>query len=235
MIALTELTDMFTHAHPDPVVKQPLPFLASLVLQFALLAALSYLPLPQMSGPRIRSHHANSSPVTPIYFRPDAVAAPSVPPPGVAAPEPAPTPVQPAPPPSVANASATTADTSADAGSATADDQGWSMMDSVPGDDFAAMHQQMHHMMTVATPVFAPEPPIMHAEIPAPARGKDVVMEVLIDQQGAIVEAQVLQGVGYGLESTIMETLWKWVFVPAKVNGVAVTSRRQIVFHFPPG
>ncbi len=109
------------------------------------------------------------------------------------------------------------------------------MMDSVLSDDVVAMHQQMHHMMTVAEPVFAPEPPIMHAEVPAAARGKYVVMELLIDERGTIVQAQVLQGVGFGLENSIIETLRKWVFVPANINGVAVASRRQIVFHFPPG
>ena len=65
------------------------------------------------------------------------------------------------------------------------------------------------------------------------ARGKDVVMEVMIDDQGSIVFAKVVQGVGNGVEQSIVETLRRWIFVPAKINGVAVASQRQLTFHLP--
>jgi len=56
---------------------------------------------------------------------------------------------------------------------------------------------------------------------------------VVIDDQGSIVQVEVLQGVGYGVEESIVQTLRRWIFVPAKVNGVAIASRRQLRFHFP--
>jgi TonB family protein len=91
----------------------------------------------------------------------------------------------------------------------------------------------MHHQFKTALPVFTPDPPILRKEVPEPARGKDLVLEVVIDDQGSIVQATVLQGIGYGVEMSIMETLRQWIFVPAKVNGVAIASRRQLRFHFP--
>jgi TonB family protein len=90
-----------------------------------------------------------------------------------------------------------------------------------------------HHEIKTALPVFTPDPPILHGQVPDAARGKDVVMDVVINDQGTIVEAIVLQGIGYGVESSIVETLRRWIFVPAKMNGVAIASRRQLRFHFP--
>jgi protein TonB len=91
----------------------------------------------------------------------------------------------------------------------------------------------MHHQIEAALPVFTPDPPILHSKFPELARGKDVVLEVVIDDQGSIVQAQVLQGVGHGVEESIVQTLRRWIFVPAKINGVAIVSREQLRFHFP--
>jgi TonB family protein len=90
-----------------------------------------------------------------------------------------------------------------------------------------------HHQIKTALPVFTPDPPILHGQFPEGARGKDVVIDVIIDEQGSIVRADILQAVGSGVENSIMETLRRWIFVPAKVNGVAIASRRQLRFHFP--
>lgn len=91
----------------------------------------------------------------------------------------------------------------------------------------------MHHMMKSAMPVFTPDPPILHSEVPDFARGKDVVLDVLIDEQGSIVQVGVLQGVGNGVENSIVETLRRWIYVPAKINGYPISSRQQLRFHFP--
>jgi TonB family protein len=60
-----------------------------------------------------------------------------------------------------------------------------------------------------------------------------VVLEILIDDQGSIVQAKVLQGIGYGVEMSIVQTLRQWIFVPAKVNGMPISSHQQVRFHFP--
>ncbi len=91
----------------------------------------------------------------------------------------------------------------------------------------------MHHQIKAALPVFTPDPPILHGEVPEFARGKDVIMDVVINDQGSIVEVGVVQGVGNGVEKEIVETLRRWIFVPAKINGMAIASRQQLRFHFP--
>jgi TonB family protein len=91
----------------------------------------------------------------------------------------------------------------------------------------------MHHQVKTALPVFTPDPPILHSQFPEVARGKDVVMEVVIDNEGLIAQVEVLQGIGNGVENSIVDTLRRWVFVPAKINGMAISSRRQLRFHFP--
>ncbi|HWR37370.1 MAG TPA: energy transducer TonB [Clostridia bacterium] len=88
------------------------------------------------------------------------------------------------------------------------------------------------HDVRVALPVIAPDPPIVRAKLPEWIRG-DVIVEVTIDEQGHVVETIVLQTVGFGLEDTIVETLRRWHFTPATVDGVAVASKQDVHYHFP--
>jgi outer membrane biosynthesis protein TonB len=233
---------MFTNLTFDSSVKPPLSFLASLCLQSAVLVAVCCIPPPPGTGAYLRSSAVRTSEAMPIYFQkaPEpaaAVAEVAKPEPTAskAAPElpqakPAPTPEADAPAvaaqDTVAQAGATD-DGSADGdGQAVAPFPQW-RMNAMSG--FAGMH----HMMKTALPVFTPDPPILHGEVPELARGKDVVMQVVIDDHGSIVMAQVMQGVGYGVEQSIVETLRRWIFVPAKINGVAISSQRQLTFHLP--
>jgi TonB family protein len=88
------------------------------------------------------------------------------------------------------------------------------------------------HDVHIALPVVAPNPPIARATLPEWIRG-DVIVEVTIDERGNVVQTQVLQTVGYGLEVVVVDTLRQWRFSPAKVDGVAVASRQDVHFHFP--
>jgi len=88
------------------------------------------------------------------------------------------------------------------------------------------------HDVKVALPVFYPDPPVIRAKLPDWIRG-DVIVEVTIDENGTVTQTRVLQTVGYGLESTIEQTLRNWRWVPAKVDGIAVASRQDVHFHFP--
>ena len=88
------------------------------------------------------------------------------------------------------------------------------------------------HDVRIALPVVAPDPPITRAKLPDWLRG-DVVVEVTIDEHGNVIRTVVLESVGFGLESTIVETLKGWRFTPAMIDGVAVASRQDVHFHFP--
>lgn len=222
---------MLTSLPPDSSLKQPVTCIASVCMQFALLAVLCCIPSVQMSRPSIRHTAVRSDLATPIYFQRDPVAAPSTPAQG-----PAESRLEPKPPIEVKSATQpevnTQAETSGDSTDKNAEQElapfpSW-RMNSMPNG-----FTMMHHQIKTALAVFTPDPPILHGEAPASARGKDVVLNVVTDDQGSIVQVEVLQGVGYGVEESIVQTLRRWIFVPAKVNGVAIASRRQLRFHFP--
>lgn len=88
------------------------------------------------------------------------------------------------------------------------------------------------HDVRIALPVVAPDPPIVRAKLPDWIRG-DVIVEVTIDETGIVTKTVVLKTVGFGLEDTVVETLYKWRFTPATIDGVAVASRQDVYFHFP--
>ena len=222
---------MFTSLHPDSRVKQPVAFIASLFLQLAVLAALCCIPSAQGYGPSLRSRVVRSSSVTPIYFQKDTIAAAS-------APESSPEALQPAAPLPSETKPGTEQEADAQAegtddGSGDGEGQGLAPFPSWRMNSMPSSFTMMHHQIKTALPVFTPDPPILHRGAPEVARGKDIVMEVVIDDQGSIARVEVLQGVGYEVDSSIVETLRRWIFVPAKINGVAIASRRQLRFHFP--
>jgi TonB family protein len=226
---------MFTSLHPESNAKRPAAFVASLCLQSALLIILCAIPFPQRFGPSLRPNARSEASITPIYFQPDTVAAPS-------SPEAAPAEAQPAPEvPSeaksateqAANTQAQATDGATDDSAGTGDEAGLTPFPTWRMNAVPSGYTIMHHQVRNALAVFTPDPPILHGKFPEPARGKDIVMDVIIDDQGSITQVEVLQGIGYGVEQSIVETLRRWIFVPAKVNGMAIASHRQLRFHFP--
>lgn len=89
-----------------------------------------------------------------------------------------------------------------------------------------------YHDVRVAYLTYAPDPPIDRRRLPEWVRG-DVVVEVTIDEKGNVVQTKLLQSVGFGLDDVIIETLRNWRFQPAKVDGVPVSSKHDVHFHFP--
>jgi TonB family protein len=61
----------------------------------------------------------------------------------------------------------------------------------------------------------------------------DVVVEITIDEQGAIVQKTVLQSLGPAVDSRVLAALEKWQFTPASKNGVPIPSKQDVYYHFP--
>jgi hypothetical protein len=216
---------MFTSLNPDSNPRRFLTFIVSLCLQVAVLLAIGGGPrFSQISGPSLRAHAAHSA-VTPIYFRPDTAATPD-------SPEAAPSAPQLASEAHIDAEQASNTQAGTPDGTDESDGHGlapfasWSMNAAPSGSNF------MHHQFKDALPVFTPDPPILHGKVPESARGKEMVLELVINDQGSIVQATILKGADYGVEIPVMETLQRWIFVPAKVNGYAIASRRRVSFHF---
>lgn len=83
-----------------------------------------------------------------------------------------------------------------------------------------------------ALPVAFVNPEVSRSELPAGVQG-DVVVEVTIDARGNIVEKRILQRLGYGIDEKVLAALEGWRFTPATQDGVPISSRHDIHFHFP--
>jgi protein TonB len=88
------------------------------------------------------------------------------------------------------------------------------------------------HDVRVAYPVVFPDPPVVRAELPPGLKG-DVIVEVTIDAQGAVVETRLLEAVGHGIDEKVVATLRQWRFQPATLDGTPVASKHDVHFHFP--
>jgi protein TonB len=83
-----------------------------------------------------------------------------------------------------------------------------------------------------ALPVAFQDLKIPRSELPSGIQG-DVIVEITIDTQGAVVEERLLQGLGHGVDERVIAVLRDWHFHPATRNGVAIPSKHDVHFHFP--
>lgn len=83
-----------------------------------------------------------------------------------------------------------------------------------------------------ALPVTFQDLRIPRSELPGGVTG-DVIVEVTIDAQGVVVEEKLLQGLGYGVDERAIAVLRDWRFRPATRNGVPISSKHDVHFHFP--
>jgi TonB family protein len=83
-----------------------------------------------------------------------------------------------------------------------------------------------------ALPIVFPDPEIHSWQLPQGLQG-DVIVEVTIDEQGSVTETRVLQSLEHGIDEKVLATVRGWRFKPATVDGVAISSRQDVHFHFP--
>ena len=83
-----------------------------------------------------------------------------------------------------------------------------------------------------ALPLVFPDPTIYPWQLPRGLQG-DVIVEVVIDAQGNVTETRVLQSLQPAIDEKVIATLRNWRFRPATVDGVAISSRQDVHFHFP--
>lgn len=83
-----------------------------------------------------------------------------------------------------------------------------------------------------ALPLVFPDPSIHPGQLPKGLQG-DVIVEVTIDERGNVTETRVLQSLQTDIDDKVIATLKNWRFKPASVDGVAISSRQDVHFHFP--
>lgn len=82
-----------------------------------------------------------------------------------------------------------------------------------------------------ALPLVFPDPVIYPWQL-SNLKG-DVIVEVTIDERGNVTDTRVLQSLKQEIDEKIVATLKGWHFKPATVDGVAISSRQDVHFHFP--
>lgn len=83
-----------------------------------------------------------------------------------------------------------------------------------------------------AIPLVFPDPAIYARQLPKGLQG-DVVVEVTIDEQGTVTGTRLLQSLSQEIDDNVIAALRSWRFKPATVDGVAISSRQDVHFHFP--
>lgn len=82
-----------------------------------------------------------------------------------------------------------------------------------------------------AIPLVFPDPTIYPWQLKG-LQG-DVVVEVTIDEQGNVTSTKILQSLQQEIDDKVIATLKGWRFRPASMDGVAISSRQDVHFHFP--
>jgi TonB family protein len=82
-----------------------------------------------------------------------------------------------------------------------------------------------------ALPIVFPDPDIHPSQLNGLAG--DVIIEVTIDEKGNVTNTRVLQSLDGEIDEKVIATLKNWRFKPASVDGIAISSRQDVHFHFP--
>lgn len=85
----------------------------------------------------------------------------------------------------------------------------------------------------IALTTYSPSPVPNLSVLPHGVQG-DVVIDVTIDSSGRVSDLNVLHTVGYGIETSVMDTLKTWTFRPATKDGTPIASVQELHFHFGP-
>jgi periplasmic protein TonB len=85
--------------------------------------------------------------------------------------------------------------------------------------------------VSIAMANFYPAPKPDLSVLPHGTHG-DVVVDIVIDEDGHVVDAQVDQGLGHGVDEAVLAVLETWTFDPATKAGKPVASKQQLLFHF---
>jgi protein TonB len=88
--------------------------------------------------------------------------------------------------------------------------------------------------VTVALATFFPNPKPDLTQLPRGTHG-DVIIDVVIDEQGKIVKTEVAQSMGQGIDDTVLAAIQTWTFKPATKDGVPVPSEQELLFHYERG
>jgi TonB family protein len=84
-----------------------------------------------------------------------------------------------------------------------------------------------------ALPAVTSEPRVNPEDLLGIPEG-NVVVEITIDERGAIVSKAVMKSMGPAIDAKVLAALESWRFHPATRDGVPIPSKQDVVYHFKP-
>jgi TonB family protein len=84
-----------------------------------------------------------------------------------------------------------------------------------------------------AFPVFSPHPPVTDRAL-LPKSEEKIVVDVSVDELGAVVSENLVKGMGNQLDQIVLDIVKTWRFQPATVNGKPVPTEAELIFPFNP-
>ncbi len=87
---------------------------------------------------------------------------------------------------------------------------------------------------TPSFPVYSPRPAVTDRTL-LPATEQKIVVDVDVDELGAVVREVLVKGLGNKLDQIVLDTVKTWRFQPATKDGKAVPTEAELIFPFGPG
>jgi TonB family protein len=84
-----------------------------------------------------------------------------------------------------------------------------------------------------ALPAVTSEPRVNSDDLVGISEG-NVIVEITIDESGAIVSKAVMRSMGPAIDGKVLAALESWHFHPATRDGVPIPSKQDVVYHFKP-
>lgn len=85
--------------------------------------------------------------------------------------------------------------------------------------------------VTAPIPIYKPEPPYSEEARKAKYQGT-VVLYIVVDTQGNVIDARVVKPLGLGLDEKALDTVRTWKFKPGMRNGIPVAVRVMVEVSF---
>jgi TonB family protein len=82
-----------------------------------------------------------------------------------------------------------------------------------------------------AFPIFSPRPPVTDRSL-LPSTEQKIVVDVDVDAQGAVVNENLVRGMGNRLDQMVLDIVKTWRFQPATVDGKPVPAQAEVIFPF---
>ena len=88
--------------------------------------------------------------------------------------------------------------------------------------------------VTPSFPVYSPRPAVTDRAM-LPVTEQKIVVDVDVNELGAVVREVLVKGIGNRLDEIVLDTVKTWRFQPATKEGKPVPTEAELIFPFGPG